>query len=264
MLSQFTQRRTVENKPSALREFLQGAKTLFQGFLWFRKHPKAMLMGLIPAAIVGSVLGTVLIVLFFNVGSIVSALIGFTEGWANGIATAVEIAIGVALIGGSIVGAVLSFTALTLIVGDSFYTKIWEEVEVSENGVKPEGEPTFVDGLKDGLSLFGKGILVAIIALLLGLVPLIGAWLSTVVGSALTGLLLADELTGRAMNARGISHKTRSAFIRNHRPRAIGFGVATQLCFMVPLGAVFVMPAAVVGSTKLAAHVGNFEENTNI
>jgi CysZ protein len=31
----------------------------------------------------------------------------------------------------------------------------------------------------------------------------------------------------------------------------LGFGVATQLCFMVPLGAVATMPAAVAGATLL-------------
>ena len=32
----------------------------------------------------------------------------------------------------------------------------------------------------------------------------------------------------------------------------ISFGIATQLCFLVPLGAVVAMPAAVAGSTLLA------------
>ena len=31
----------------------------------------------------------------------------------------------------------------------------------------------------------------------------------------------------------------------------LGFGVATQLCFLVPLGAVATMPAAVAGATVL-------------
>ena len=40
--------------------------------------------------------------------------------------------------------------------------------------------------------------------------------------------------------------------LRGHRAQLLGFGVATQLCFMIPLGAVFTMPAAVAGSTMLA------------
>jgi CysZ protein len=35
----------------------------------------------------------------------------------------------------------------------------------------------------------------------------------------------------------------------------LGFGVMVQLCFLVPFGAVLMMPAAVVGSTMLAREV---------
>jgi CysZ protein len=36
---------------------------------------------------------------------------------------------------------------------------------------------------------------------------------------------------------------------------ALGFGVAVFCCFLIPLGAVFVMPAAVAGGTLLARRV---------
>ncbi len=68
----------------------------------------------------------------------------------------------------------------------------------------------------------------------------------------LTGWLLADELTSRALAARGLDRRARRALISANRARALGFGVATQLCFLVPLGAVAVMPAAVAGSTLWA------------
>ena len=40
--------------------------------------------------------------------------------------------------------------------------------------------------------------------------------------------------------------------MRRHRARVLGFGVATQVTFLVPLGAVATMPAAVAGATLLA------------
>ena len=40
--------------------------------------------------------------------------------------------------------------------------------------------------------------------------------------------------------------------MRGRRARILGFGVATQLCFLVPLGAIITMPAAVAGATVLA------------
>ena len=42
----------------------------------------------------------------------------------------------------------------------------------------------------------------------------------------------------------------RRKLMRRHLPRVLGFGVSTQLCFLVPLGAVAMMPAAVAGSTR--------------
>jgi CysZ protein len=40
--------------------------------------------------------------------------------------------------------------------------------------------------------------------------------------------------------------------MRGRRRRALGFGVATQLCFLVPFGAVLTMPAAVAGAAELS------------
>jgi CysZ protein len=67
-----------------------------------------------------------------------------------------------------------------------------------------------------------------------------------------TGWLIADELSSRALTARGLTRDARRQLMRAHRARVLGFGVATQLCFLVPLGAVATMPAAVAGSTLLA------------
>ena len=64
--------------------------------------------------------------------------------------------------------------------------------------------------------------------------------------------LLADELTSRALTARGMVPAARRRLMRKHRARVVGFGVATQLCFIVPLGAVATMPSAVAGATLLA------------
>jgi CysZ protein len=36
---------------------------------------------------------------------------------------------------------------------------------------------------------------------------------------------------------------------------ALGFGIATFVCFLIPLGAVLVMPAAVAGATLLSRRV---------
>ena len=104
----------------------------------------------------------------------------------------------------------------------------------------------------DGASLIARGILIALLAVLVGLIPAVGGVISTVFAVTFTGWLLADELTSRALTARGLASAERRTLRRRHRARVLGFGVATQLCFLVPLGAVVTMPAAVAGSTLLA------------
>ena len=88
--------------------------------------------------------------------------------------------------------------------------------------------------------------------MLIGLIPFVGGVLGFVTGVLLTGWLLADELTSRALSARGLDRRARRELLRTNRARALGFGVPTQLCFLVPLGAVAVMPAAVAGSALWA------------
>jgi len=67
-----------------------------------------------------------------------------------------------------------------------------------------------------------------------------------------SGRLLAGELLSRPLEARGMDRVARAEVLRRDRASVLGFGVATQLCFLVPLGAVAVMPAAVAGATMLA------------
>jgi CysZ protein len=43
--------------------------------------------------------------------------------------------------------------------------------------------------------------------------------------------------------------------LRANRPLAVGFGAAVFVCFLVPLGAIVTMPAAVAGGALLSRRV---------
>jgi CysZ protein len=146
----------------------------------------------------------------------------------------------------------VSFTALTLMVGEPFYERIWRSVERDLGQSVPDAHYGFWRSVGDGLSLLARGAMIAVAAGLLGLVPVVGGVLGTIFGVTFTGWLLADELSSRALSARGFDRAQRTKMLKANRARALGFGVATQLCFLVPLGAVVTMPAAVAGSTTLA------------
>ncbi|MFJ6677929.1 EI24 domain-containing protein [Microbacterium sp. NPDC091382] len=235
-----------------LGSFFRGVGDLGRGFGFWGRLPARMALGLIPAAIVGLVLLAGIVTLAMFLGDIVTALTGFADGWSDVAASLARFGIGAGILGGAIVLAVVSFTALTLLVGDPFYERIWRSVEEHLGDAPVESDYGFWRSIGDSVGLILRGLVAAIVAGLIGLIPLIGTALGAVVAAFLTGWLLADELTSRALVARGLDAAARRALRKGNRARVLGFGVATQLCFLVPLGAVIAMPAAVAGSTILS------------
>ena len=225
---------------------------LVHGFGLWRTRPRLMLLGLVPAAIVGIVLLAGLVALVTGLPTLTDAMTPFADGWPSLWATVFRIAVGTALVGASLVVTAITFTALTLLVGEPFYERIWRAVEQEGGGEVPDIRYGLWRSVGDTVSLIARGVLAAIAAALIGLVPVVGGVLSFVVGVSITGWLLADELASRGLAARGIPPAARGRLLRGARARTLGFGVATQLCFLVPLGAVLAMPAAVAGAAELS------------
>lgn len=235
-----------------MREFFRGAGLLFRGFGWWRRRPGAMALGLIPALLVGIVFAGALTALGVFLPQLTISATGFAEGWVPFWRDALRVAFGAAVFGGALLIAVVTFTALTLVIGDPFYERIWRRVERDLGGPVPDADYPFWRSALDGLSLVVRGILVALLAALVGFIPVVGSVLGFATGLLLTGWLLGDELSSRSLAARGMRPGARTALRRRHRARTLGFGVATQLFFLIPFGAVVVMPAAVAGSTELS------------
>lgn len=228
---------------------------LFRGFGFWGRRPGVMMLGLIPAAIVFIMILGALVGLGFGLPVITEWLTPFADEWDEPWPMLVRSAVGAIIFAAAIVVAAVTFTALTLAVGDPFYERIWRAVELEVGGDVPEQGTGFWSSVRDSLVLIAAGLVTAIGVALTGFVPLVGAVLAPTLGVILSGRLLAMELSSRAFQARGIDRATRRALLRGHRARLLGFGVATQLCFMIPLGAIVTMPAAVAGSTLLARSV---------
>ncbi|HEY0217959.1 MAG TPA: EI24 domain-containing protein, partial [Cellulomonas sp.] len=232
-----------------MHDFLDGARLLGRGWGWWRRRPGVMAAGLVPAALVGLLAVIALGTLVLNLGRVGDWLTPFADGWTPGWERSAELTAGAVALGASLVLLVVTFTGLTLAVGEPFYDRIWRTVERDSTGAVPDGSTGVWRGAVDGLALVSRGLVAAFVTGLLGLVPLVGTVLGWVAGVLLTGWILAHELSSRALVARGIDRRERNALLRAHRARVLGFGVATQLCFLVPGGAVATMPAAVAGAT---------------
>ncbi|MFJ4017502.1 EI24 domain-containing protein [Microbacterium sp. NPDC090014] len=233
-------------------EFISGVRTLLRGFGTWRRRPGLMALGLVPGFIAALVLLAGLVPLALTLGPISDGLTPFADGWIPAWRSVLRTAVGIVIFAAALALASAVFSALALTIGDPFYQRIWRAVEADLGDAPPSDGGGFWMAVGEGLRLVVLGILIAIAVLLLGLIPLIGGFLGAVGGVVLSGRMLARELTGRAFDARDLSPADRAVLFRGSRARVLGFGVATQLCFLIPGGAVAVMPAAVAGATALA------------
>ncbi|MEQ1737072.1 MAG: EI24 domain-containing protein, partial [Rhodoglobus sp.] len=139
--------------------------------------------------------------------------------------------------------------------GDWFYERIWWAVETDLGGLPEKRETGFWRSVGDSLRLVVRAVLTSLLLALLSFIPVVGTVIAAVVGFVFTARILATELTTRPLEARGLTLLERRAALRTRRPRVLGFGAAVQLCFLVPGGAILVMPVAVAGATHLAREV---------
>jgi CysZ protein len=251
-------REAVANAANArgLRGFFAGIGLLGRGLGMWITSPKLMLLGAVPALIVGVAYTALIVVFLLNLNAITVWATPFAEGWDVSWRNSVRVAVGAALVALAVLVLVYTFAAITLAVGDPFYERIWRKVETRLGDAPQEPETglwkSVARGVGNGVRLLLLTALVGLSLLVLGLIPVIGQTLVPLLGAVFGGWLLAVELTGFAFDSRGMSLRQRRRMLGARRATALGFGMATYLLFLIPLVAVVVMPAAVAGATLLS------------
>ncbi|MGN6743880.1 MAG: EI24 domain-containing protein [Amnibacterium sp.] len=245
-----------DSRPNPFRELGAGVADLGRGFAFWGTSPRLMLLGALPAAIVGLVFLALLVGLVVALPAVTAWATPFADGWAPGLRDAVRLVLDLILLLVAGVVLVLVFTAVVLAVGDPFYERISRAVEVRLGDAPGEVALPVLAGmlraLGEGLLLALAGLGVALLAFLAGLIPVAGPALAIVVGLVLGGRLLVLELTGAPFAVRGLRLRDRRLAARRNRMRVLGFGAAASALFLVPFAPVVLMPAAVAGATVLA------------
>jgi len=235
-----------------MQGFSRGIGDLVDGFRAWRLHGAAMTRALIPAAIVALLVLVGLIVLVVNLDPLARAITPFADSWDVWWTVALRIGVAIAILAAAVGLVSVTFTALTLTVGEPFYDRVWRAVETEDGSELPDADTGFTRAVRDGTVLLLRGIGIAVLTLMIGFIPIVGAFGAAVLGTVLNGAALADELTTRSLEADGFDRRARGRLRAGRRSRVLGFGVAAHLCFLVPLGAIVAMPAAVAGATRLA------------
>lgn len=229
---------------------------LMKGQRWVAQHGRWFGFGLLPGLVTLVVYAGALIGLGYGADDFVGWATPFADDWSSpwqGILrtglTALVFVFGLFL-------AVITFTAVTLLVGQPFYESLSEEVDRSEGGDVPEsGLPLWRElwiSARDSLRILLRVALYGIILFACGFIPVIGQTVVPAIGFCVSGYFLAEELTAVALQRRGMVLKDRLVLLRGRRMLVLGFGVPLTLAFLIPFVAVFLMPGAVAGATLLA------------
>lgn len=234
-----------------VNELSAGARSFVAGFGMWRSRPGLMAVALLPALAVLVVMVWLLSWLGIWLVGLVPGWTGFADGWpgwASGLlrlAMASGITLALALV------LIVSYTAITLAVGDPLYARISTATDELLGGPVPAHSADWRTWVGDALRLAGQGLLGGLLVGLVGLVPGIGAVVAAVAGFVLSSWLLATGLTAGSLERRGLDRVARARLRRSRPWRVLGFGLVAQAIFLIPGGAVFMMPAASSGATRL-------------
>ncbi|WP_328555743.1 EI24 domain-containing protein [Streptomyces sp. NBC_00358] len=241
-----------------MRDLGVGFGYLLRGQRWVVRHGKSYGFGLLPGVVTLVLYAAALVALGVYGEGFVTWATPFADGWTSpwsglfrGFLTAVLFALALLL-------AVLTFTAVTLLIGQPFYENLSEKVDrdVSPDGTAPEsGLPLWRElwiSARDSLRILVRALVWAVLLFALGFVPFVGQTVVPVLGFFVTGFFLTEELVAVALQRRGVDLRARLALLRSRKTLVWGFGTPLGLAFLVPFVAVFLMPGAVAGATLMA------------
>src|SRR3954470_8442782 len=241
-----------------MRDLGAGLHYLLQGQRWVARHGRQYGFGLLPGLITLFLYAAALVALALWGEDAVAWATPFADDWSSpwlglfrGFLTVVLFALGLLL-------SVITFTAVTLLIGQPFYENLSEKVDrdVSPDGTAPEsGLPLWRElwiSARDSLRIVVRALLWAVLLFALGFVPFVGQTVVPVIGFFVTGFFLTEELTAVALQRRGVDLRERLTLLRSRKTLVWGFGTPLGLAFLVPFVAVFLMPGAVAGATMMA------------
>ncbi|MEV4610999.1 EI24 domain-containing protein [Kitasatospora sp. NPDC049258] len=238
-----------------MRDFAAGVGYLFQGQRWVARHGRWWGFGMIPALItlVGYVAALAALVVWSD--DVADWATPFADHWSSpwqGVLRGLVVA--VVLAGGGLL-ALVTFTAVTLLVGQPFYESLCEKVDDTEGGAPPAPRlglwRELVVSARDSLQVLLRVVGFGLLLFVGGFIPLVGQTVVPVLGVCVSGYYLTAELSAVALQRRGIAQRERLRLLRGRLPLTLGFGVGVTLLFLVPFVTVLAMPGAVAGATLL-------------
>ena len=213
------------------------------GFGFLLRRP-----GLWPLAALPVVLAVVLVFLGLVLGVFAGARVEVLFAPAPGsLPVFVELPVGLLLWTATLGSGVFLGLGIALVLASPILDQLSRQVEAQARGrVGDSGK-----GLRWEAGQAVRGSLYFLAAapgvFLLGLVPIVGPFLSLAWGAR----AVAFQMTDPALSRRGLSFREKRGWHRAWRAESLGFGLAGMVVILVPFANLFLGPALVAGGTLL-------------
>ncbi|WP_329128710.1 EI24 domain-containing protein [Streptomyces sp. NBC_01476] len=239
-----------------MRDLSRGLRLLFEGQRWAIRHGRDWRFGMIPALITFVGYAAALVALALWADDLADWATPFADHWASAWAGVFRGLLTAVLFGGGLLLALISFTAVTLLVGQPFYETVAERVDRAEGGApagpqRPLWRELWISA-RDSVRVLVRVAAFGVVLFAAGFIPVAGQTVVPAIGFCVSGFFLTLELAGVALQRREVPLREQLRLLRGRLGMVLGFGVPLVLAFLVPVLAVPLMPGAVAGATLLA------------
>ena len=161
-----------------MRDLTAGVRYLGRGQRWAVGHGRWFGFGLLPAVVTLVLYAGALTALAFFADDVAIWATPFADDWDEFWQESLRTVFAVLFWIAGLFLSVLTFTAVTLLVGDPFYEKLSEQVEESEGGCPPGlDRPLWLElwtSLRDSLYVLWRMLLYTVPLFFLGFLPVVG------------------------------------------------------------------------------------------
>lgn len=230
-------------RPGTLLRAAAGAWHVPAGFAFLLRRPRLLPLAALPALAAVVLLGTGALAGLLVASRVEAAVLPEPGRLPEWLALPMMALLWIATTGA---GAFLGL-GLALALAAPLLELLSRRVETLARGLAEDASPGLVFEVKESLRGALYFLLAAPVLFLLGLVPLVGPFLSLMWGARAVALQMTDS----ALTRRGLRFADKRRWHREWRAESQGFGLAGMLGFVVPLANLLLGPALVTGGTLL-------------
>jgi CysZ protein len=231
--------------------FVAGVRSLFGGAWWVITTPACWPFAIVPvlvAIVLAGGFGTVSVA---YAPKLIDHLIGPTHGGLAGAGVAV-LSVVAALVG--IVVALLLALALAQPISGPALERLVREQEAALGAPTRPHTPFLLDmvrGLKSLVVPYAFGLPILALLFVVSLLVPVASVVTVPLKLVVAAFMVAWDLCEFPLNARGLRVRARMAIVWRHKSAVLGFGAGMALAGLVPCLQLLLLPAGVVGATRL-------------